>query len=67
MSVVSPNQTGAVAASPPQDTVAAPTLLFFDTFAHERYDEEEINLDLVQFPTPVVVREVGLKQYCCLA
>ena len=31
-------------------------LLFFDTFSHEAV--EELNLDLVQFPSPVVVEEV---------
>ena len=31
-------------------------LLFFDTFSHEA--SEELNLDLVQFPSPVVVQEV---------
>ncbi len=31
-------------------------LLFFDTFSHEVL--EELNLDLVQFPSPVVVEEV---------
>ena len=36
---------------------APPTqLLFFDTFSHEAV--EELNLDLVQFPSPVVVEEV---------
>ncbi|XP_040570438.1 protein virilizer [Lepeophtheirus salmonis] len=33
-------------------------LLFFDTFSHESPPEEELNLDLVQFPSPVVVDEV---------
>ena len=32
-------------------------LLFFDTFSHEAV--EELNLDLVQFPSPVVVEEVS--------
>ena len=32
-------------------------LLFFDTFSHD-VAEEELNLDLVQFPQPVVVDEV---------
>ena len=31
-------------------------LLFFDTFSHDAV--EELNLDLVQFPSPVVVEEV---------
>ncbi|KAK3085549.1 hypothetical protein FSP39_005168 [Pinctada imbricata] len=31
-------------------------LLFFDTFSHE--NAEELNLDLVQFPRPVVIYEV---------
>jgi hypothetical protein len=31
-------------------------LLFFDTFSHEIV--EELNLDLVQFPNPVIVEEV---------
>ncbi len=31
-------------------------LLFFDTFSHDA--GEELNLDLVQFPSPVVVEEV---------
>ena len=31
-------------------------LLFFDTFSHEVV--EELNLDLVQFPSPVIVEEV---------
>ncbi|CAG0879023.1 unnamed protein product [Cyprideis torosa] len=33
-------------------------LLFFDTFAHDHLGGEDINLDLVQFPTPVIVDEV---------
>ena len=35
---------------------AASQLLFFDTFSHELVDE--LNLDLVQFPSPVIVDEV---------
>lgn len=31
-------------------------LLFFDTFSHDV--GEELNLDLVQFPSPVIVEEV---------
>ena len=30
-------------------------LLFFDTFSH---DVEDLNIDLVQFPNPVIVEEV---------
>ncbi|XP_063240539.1 protein virilizer isoform X2 [Bacillus rossius redtenbacheri] len=33
-------------------------LLFFDTFSHE--SSEELNLDLVQFPKPVVISEVRI-------
>ena len=40
------------AAPPPP----GPQLLFFDTFSHDL--EAELNLDLVQFPQPVVVEEV---------
>ncbi|XP_059613836.1 protein virilizer [Phlebotomus argentipes] len=35
-----------------------PELLFFDTFSHEI--NEEINLDLVQFPRPVYVTEIRI-------
>uniref|UniRef100_A0A240SZ11 Virilizer N-terminal domain-containing protein n=1 Tax=Phlebotomus papatasi TaxID=29031 RepID=A0A240SZ11_PHLPP len=35
-----------------------PELLFFDTFSHEI--NEEINLDLVQFPAPVFVTEIRI-------
>ena len=36
-------------------------LLFFDTFSHDTHSlgqPQEINLDLVQFPSPVYIREV---------
>ncbi|XP_056008740.1 protein virilizer homolog isoform X5 [Ostrea edulis] len=33
-------------------------LLFFDTFSHE--NAEELNLDLVQFPRPVLIQEVRI-------
>ncbi|KAK7500315.1 hypothetical protein BaRGS_00008538, partial [Batillaria attramentaria] len=33
-------------------------LLFFDTFSHE--NTEELNLDLVQFPCPVIIYEVRI-------
>ncbi|KAL3859118.1 hypothetical protein ACJMK2_009350 [Sinanodonta woodiana] len=33
-------------------------LLFFDTFSHE--SGEELNLDLVQFPRPVVIQEIRI-------
>ena len=33
-------------------------LLFFDTFTHDSATSSEINLDLVQFPSPVYVHEV---------
>ena len=45
----------ATSAPPPNDTTAG-QLLFFDTFSHEVV--EELNLDLVQFPSPVIVEEV---------
>ncbi|KAK2723278.1 protein virilizer homolog [Artemia franciscana] len=35
-----------------------PELLFFDTFIHER--NEDVNLDLVQFPHPVSITEVRI-------
>ncbi|GAB0095954.1 Protein virilizer [Sergentomyia squamirostris] len=35
-----------------------PELLFFDTFSHEI--NEEINLDLVQFPRPVYITEIRI-------
>ncbi|XP_055371185.1 protein virilizer [Condylostylus longicornis] len=36
----------------------SPELLFFDTFSHEA--NEDINLDLVQFPKPVYITEVRI-------
>ncbi|XP_071177036.1 protein virilizer homolog isoform X2 [Mytilus edulis] len=38
------------------DTGQEPELLFFDTFSHE--SAEELNLDLVQFPRPVIIQEI---------
>ncbi|KAJ8303301.1 hypothetical protein KUTeg_019697 [Tegillarca granosa] len=38
------------------DDVPDVELLFFDTFSHE--NAEELNLDLVQFPSPVIISEV---------
>ncbi|XP_055683194.1 protein virilizer isoform X2 [Lutzomyia longipalpis] len=40
------------------DAEDLPELLFFDTFSHEI--NEEINLDLVQFPRPVNVKEIRI-------
>ncbi|XP_025114734.1 protein virilizer homolog isoform X3 [Pomacea canaliculata] len=37
---------------------SAVELLFFDTFSHE--NTEELNLDLVQFPCPVIIYEVRI-------
>ena len=35
-------------------------LLFFDTFSHDTASLSDLNLDLVQFPSPVTVREVRI-------
>ena len=35
-----------------------PDLIFFDTFSHDSTGNSDLNLDLVQFPSPVYVEEV---------
>ena len=47
-----------MAAAATEPAMMGTQLLFFDTFSHEAV--EELNLDLVQFPSPVVVEEEGL-------
>ena len=37
-----------------------PTLLFFDTFSHDVAGAGDLNLDLVQFPSPVLVSELRI-------